>query len=55
MAKELIIVQGIYKVGTDFPEGSYLFDSNLGDNVAPVSLTSFKEASLDSGLITLIV
>lgn len=27
MAKELIIVQGIYKVGADFPEGSYLFDS----------------------------
>lgn len=27
MAKELIIPQGIYKVGVDFPEGSYIFDS----------------------------
>ena len=34
---------------------SYLFDAKLGDNVAPVSLTYFKEASLDFGLITLIV
>lgn len=27
MAKELIIPQGIYKVGVDFPEGSYVFSS----------------------------
>ncbi len=27
MAKELTIPQGIYKVGVDFPEGSYVFNS----------------------------
>lgn len=27
MAKELTIPQGIYKVGVDFPDGTYVFDS----------------------------
>ena len=27
MAKEIIIPQGTYTVGIDFPEGTYIFDS----------------------------
>lgn len=34
MAKELTIPQGIYKVGVDFPEGSYVFNSkNVKTNI----------------------
>lgn len=31
MAKEIIIPKGTYKVGIDFPEGTYIFDS-MGAN-----------------------
>lgn len=27
MEKEIIIPQGLYEIGVDFPEGSYIFDS----------------------------
>lgn len=38
MAKKLFIVQGIYKVGTDFPEGSFIFDSNEEDTEIEMDL-----------------
>lgn len=31
MAKEIIIPQGTYTVGIDFPEGTYIFDSMESD------------------------
>ena len=31
MAKEILIPQGTYTVGVDFPEGTYVFDSEKND------------------------
>jgi len=36
MAKELIIAQGTYKVGVDFPEGTFVFDSKGVDTTIEI-------------------
>lgn len=47
MAKELIIPQGIYKVGVDFPEGSYIFDSLKKDSRVIIDNDDYTSFDLD--------
>ena len=36
MAKEILIPQGTYTVGVDFPEGSYIFDALNSDGMLDI-------------------
>lgn len=43
MAKEIIIPQGTYTVGVDFPEGAYVFDSLKEDGILDLSKANEDE------------
>lgn len=47
MAKELIIPQGMYNVGVDFPEGSYIFDSLKQDSRVVIDNDDYMVFELD--------
>lgn len=47
MAKELIVPQGMYKVGVDFPEGSYIFDSLKQDSRVIIDNDDYTAFELD--------